>query len=151
MTDPTPPIPPAPPTHEAVAAVLIAAADGAPLLADQPVSELHWGLQRVDTASGWQLGIWWRQQIMGPLHSATAPDGGRWIYGCGRWPDWLAGSEAVVLDPLAHLLTADQRQRLQDRLLSCNCWPAVELPSLPEPPLLSEIFPEGEVWDLMPS
>jgi len=52
MTDPTPPIPPAPPTHEAVAAVLIAAADGAPLLADQPVSELHWGLQRVDTAAG---------------------------------------------------------------------------------------------------
>ena len=122
-------------TNETIAAALIAAADGAPLLADRPVAELGWGIQRVDLASGWQLRVWWREgPTMGPLHSAVAPDGRRWVYGCSRWPDWLAGSEAVVLDPIRHLLDDEQRERLRVRLLTCNCWPPVELVSMPTPP-----------------
>lgn len=112
------------PDREALAAVLIAAADGAALVADRPVAEVRWGLQRVDLASGWQLSVWWLpDEQLGPLHEAVAPDGGVWGYGCDRWPDWLAGPEAVVLDPLRHLISDDQRERLRVRLLSCSCWP----------------------------
>jgi hypothetical protein len=40
----------------------------------------------------------------------------------------------VVLDPLRHLISADQRQRLEQRLLSCCCWPEPDMP--PRPALL---------------
>ena len=113
------------PTREALAAVLTAAAAGAPLVADRPVAEVRWGVQRVDMASGWQLAIWWHADgLMGPLHGAVAPDGGEWTFGCDRWPDWLAGPDAVVLDPIEHLLDGEQRERLRARLLACSCWPA---------------------------
>ena len=113
------------PTREALAAVLTAAAAGAPLVADRPVAEVRWGVQRVDMASGWQLAIWWHADgSMGPLHGAVAPDGGEWTFGCDRWPDWLAGPDAVVLDPIEHLLDGEQRERLRARLLACSCWPA---------------------------
>ena len=112
------------PTRDALAAVLTAAAAGAPLVADRPVAEVRWGVQRVDMASGWQLAIWWHADVMGPLHGAVAPDGGEWTFGCDRWPDWLAGPDAVVLDPIEHLLDGEQRARLRARLLDCSCWPA---------------------------
>jgi hypothetical protein len=119
MTD----LPPRP-TSEAVAAALIAAADGAPLLADHPVTPDDFGLQRITMANGWKLAIWWSLgQQMGPVHQATSPEGLHWVYGCARWPDWLAGPEAVVLDPIRHLLSDEQRERLRARLLSCSCWP----------------------------
>ena len=124
---------PAPPSRAALAAVLVQAADGAPLLADRSVSAVDWGLQRIDLASGWSLRIWWSRGLeMGPLHGALAPDGGCWTYGCDRWPDWNAGPAAVVLDPLTHLITPEQRERLRQRLLTCRCWP--EPDPLPLPP-----------------
>jgi hypothetical protein len=73
------------------------------------------------------------------LSSATAPDGGHWSYGCDRWPDWNAGPDAVVLDPLTHLITAEVREQLRRRLLAGNCWPERELPPRPEPPSMAEI------------
>lgn len=130
------------PTSEAVAAALIAAADGAPLLADQPVSELVHGPQRITMANGWRFAVWWHPcERMGPLHEAVSPEGLRWIYGCARWPDWDAGPAAVVLDPIRHLLSDDQRARLRVRLLTCSCWPAPIQQPLPEPP---ELTPEQE-------
>lgn len=118
-------------------------------MADRPVDEISHGLQRVDLANGWQLVIWWIGGRMGPLHQARGPAVQMhqpassevqmhqpaadtvqvWTYGCDRWPDWSAGPEAVVLDPLVHLLTPAQLQRLEDRLQCCSCWPApVPLP-----------------------
>jgi len=115
------------PDREAMAAVLAAAAAGAPLVADRPVSEVRWGVQRIDMANGWQLAIWWHADgVMGPLHGAVAPGGGEWVYGCDRWPDWLAGPDAVVLDPIEHLLTDEQREQLRARLMACSCWPQPE-------------------------
>jgi len=145
MAERTPPQPPPRPTSEAVAAALIAAADGAPLLADQPVAELVHGTQRITMASGWRFGVWWSpDEVMGPLHEATDPAGLRWIYGCARWPDWEAGPAAVVLDPIRHLLTDDQRTRLRARLLTCSCWPAPIQHAGPEPPTMDQIM---KAWD----
>ena len=127
------------PTSNAVAAALIAAADGEPLLADRPAAELVHDLQVVTMASGWRLEVWWRDGLIGPLHAATSPQGLQWCYGCARWPDWEAGPAAVVLCPIRHLLSDEQRARLRARLLSCSCWPVPERPALPEPPPLSEL------------
>jgi hypothetical protein len=80
------------------------------------------------------------------LWAATAPDGGIWSFGCDRWPDWLAGPAAVVLEPLRHLLTDEQRKRLQQRLLTCSCWPEPDPLPEPEPPTMAELFPEDEAW-----
>jgi hypothetical protein len=137
---PAPIEPPAPPSRAALAAVLAQAAEPeCALLADRPVSLNWWaGMQRVDLASGWSLRIWWLSDgRMDKLHGALAPDGGVWTFGCDRWPDWDAGPEAVVLEPLRHLLTDEQRERLQQRLLTCSCWP--EPDPLPEPPSMAQI------------
>ena len=139
MADPTQP--PTPPSRAALAAVLAQAAEGEPLLADRPVY-LNWlaGKQRIDLANGWSLRIWWGHGgQLDYLESALAPDGAYWTYGCDRWPDWNAGPDAVVLDPLEHLITAEQREQLRQRLLTCNCWPERELPLRPEPPPVAEI------------
>jgi hypothetical protein len=129
---------PAPPSRAALAAVLAQAAEaGCALLADRPVMGINWGLQRIDLASGWSLRVWWRNGEVGPLHSALAPDGGYWTWGCDRWPDWDAGGVAVVLDPLTHLITPEQREQLRQRLMDCSCWPTPE--PLPEPPSMAEI------------
>jgi len=93
------------------------------MLADRPVAEISHGLQRVDLASGWQLVIWWRDGQMESLHQATGPQGQQWTYGCDRWPDWSAGPDAVMLDPLVHLLDPVRREQLRGRLLACSCWP----------------------------
>ena len=85
-----------------------------------------WGLQRLDTVSGWQLAVWWVRGELGPLHQAIDPDGLEWIHGCARWPDWSPGS--VPLDPITHLLTSDQRQQLESRLRTARCWPAPPAP-----------------------
>jgi hypothetical protein len=108
------------------------------LLADRPVSEACGGAQRIDLANGWRLSLWWLPgQCLHRLWAATAPDGGCWTWGCDRWPDWNAGPEAVVLEPLRHLITPEQRERLRLRLLTCSCWPEPE--PLPEPPSMAEI------------
>ena len=129
-----------PPTRAELVAVLRQAGGPEPLLADRPVAEIEWGLQRVDMASGWQLWLWWRGGEMGPLHAARAPGGGRWSYGSDRWPDWLAGPDAVPLDPIAHLLEDDDRDRLRARLLSCSCWPAPDPLPPPEPPSMAGLI-----------
>ena len=150
MTDPTQP--PTPPSRAALAAVLVQAAEGEPLLADRPVS-LNWlaGKQRIDLANGWSIYVWWRHGgQLDYLESALSPDGFRWTWGCDRWPDWEAGPAAVVLDPLEHLITPEVREQLRQRLLTCNCWPEREHPPRPEPPLMAEIN-ERFPFDLMAS
>jgi hypothetical protein len=47
------------------------------------------------------------------------------------------GRDAVVLEPLQHLLTPEQREQLLQRLLSCSCWPEPDPP--PEPPSMAAI------------
>jgi hypothetical protein len=107
------------------------------LLADRPVSDAG-GAQHIDLANGWRLSLWWHPGADTCfLVGALAPDGGCWTWGCDRWPDWLAGPEAVVLEPLRHLLTDEQRERLQQRLLACSCWPEPDAP--PEPPSMAWI------------
>jgi hypothetical protein len=124
---------PAPPSRAALAAVLAQVAEGEPLLADHMPDENDWVTQRIDLASGWSLWVHWVPgPIMERLFAAQAPDGARWTYGCDRWPDWNAGPAAVVLDPLQHLITPEQRERLRQRLLNCRCWP--EPDPLPAPP-----------------
>jgi len=141
---PDPIEPPAPPSRAALAAALAQAAEGEPLLADRPA--LDWGLQRIDLANGWSLRIWWHHGQIGPLHGALAPDGGCWTWGCDRWPDWLAGPDAVVLDPLEHLITPEQREQLRQRLLTCTCWPEPDPLPETELPTMTELFPEDEAW-----
>ena len=124
---------PAPPSRAALAAVLIQAADGEPLLANRPVDPIDWCTQRVDLQNGWSLWVWWDPDaVMAFLGYAVAPNGTIWSYGCDRWPDWNAGPAAVVLDPLTHLISPEQRERLRQRLLTCRCWP--EPDPLPAPP-----------------
>ena len=136
MTDPT--LPPAPPSRDALAALLTQAAEGEPLLADRPVSEVGWGLQRIDFANGWRLCVWWLPgERLDRLWAASAPDGGIWTYGCDRWPDWQAGPGAVPIEPLDHLITPEARERLRQRLLTCSCWP--DLDPAPPPPSMAEI------------
>ena len=133
MTD----LPPRP-TSQAVAAALARAADSEPFLADLPVACIWWGLQTIDTVSGWQLVVWWVSGELGPLHRAIDPAGLEWVHGCARWPDWSPGS--VPLDPIAHLLTGDQRQQLEARLRTARCWPAPPAPAGSVLPVLSIDF-----------
>ena len=142
MPDPTPAAeeslatPPAPPSRAALAAVLAQAAEAEPLLADRPAAA-GW-CQRVDLANRWSLWVWWLAgDQLDRLWAARAPDGGTWTFGCDRWPDWNAGPGAVPLEPLDHLITPEQRERLRQRLLSCSCWPEPE--PLPEPPEMAWI------------
>ena len=132
MTDPIET--PAPPSRAALAAVLAQAAESEPLLANEPLIS-DWITQRVDMANGWRLWFWWLPSgQLDRLWAATAPDGAHWSYGCDRWPDWDAGPDAVVLDPLQHLINAEQRERLRQRLLTCSCWPEPDpLPVSPPP------------------
>ena len=141
---------PPPPTHQAVAAALVRVAAGEAFLASVQPAEDDWITQRLDTVTGWQLAIVWRQGELGPLASAIDPVGRHWSYGCGRWPDWNAGPDAVVLDPIRHLLTEEQRLCLRLRLLQAICWPAVEPPARPDVPSLDECIDEW-LWILQPS
>jgi len=139
---------PAPPNRAALAAVLAQAVEpDCALLADRPPMA-GWA-QRVDLASGWSLWIWWSSQDeMDRLWGAKAPDGAYWTYGCDRWPDWNAGPDAVVLDPLTHLLTPEQREQLRQRLLTCSCWPEPDPLPEPLPPTreeLAALFPVEEM------
>ena len=122
------------PTSATVAAALVRAADGEALLADRSAAVTWWGVQHLDTVSGWQLAVWWVRGRLGPLHRAIDPAGLEWIHGCARWPDWSPGS--VPLDPIEHLLTSEQRQQLQARLSTALCWPAPQAPMASIMPLL---------------
>ena len=124
------------PTSAAVAAALVQASDSEPFLADRPVGDCC-GLQVIDLVSGWQLSLWWTDGKLGPLHRAIDPAGLEWVYGCARWPDWSAGPDAVVLDPIAHLLTDYQRQQLEARLRAAVCWPPAPMPVGSVMPLLN--------------
>jgi hypothetical protein len=145
-----PPETPAPPTGEQLAEVLLAAADGAILLADRPGRDIDSGHQRVDVLAPalgglWRLLLWWDGRWWDPgdrlqrLSSAVAPGGGWWGYGCQRWPDWDAGPAAVILNPLQHLMSDGDRDRLRVRLLDCRCWPPLPQPRWNAPPI-------GEIW-----
>jgi hypothetical protein len=146
--DTTPPAPP-PPSGDAVAAALIAVASGAvpveawPVRADEPLDR-----QQVWAGNGWRFAFWWQLGVLHRLAVALAPGGGRWEYGCGRWPDWTAGPDAVVLDPIHHLLTPEQHAQLQARLLECpqRLRPAVPEYFLRPWPSLNETFPPDEDW-----
>jgi hypothetical protein len=98
----------------------------------------------------WRLLLWWDGRWWNPedrlqrLSSAVGPGGGLWGYGCQRWPDWDAGPTAVVLDPLRHLISEADRERLRLRLLDCRCWPALPQPRLVAPPI-EEIWSEDEL------
>jgi hypothetical protein len=135
--------PPAPPSRAALAAVLAQAAEDEPLLADQPGGGLR--LQRVDLANGWRLGVLWFLGDQPALRSASAPDGAYWSHGCDRWPDWGAGPDAVVLEPLQHLITPEQRERLRQRLLTCSCWPEPDPLPVPPPPTREQL---DALWDV---
>ena len=131
---------PAPPSRVALAAVLAQAAEGEPLLANRPVPSFDWFTQRVDMANGWKLWIWWWPDgQMELLLSAIAPDGAYWSHGCDRWPNWDAGPDAVVLNPLQHLITPEQREQLQQRLLTCSCWPEPDPLPVPPPPTREQL------------
>ena len=132
----TPDLPPRPTSH-AVAAALGRVCNSEQFLADRPVADCLWGIQTIDTLTGWQLSFWWVRGELGPLHRAIDPAGLEWIHGCARWPDWSAGPEAVALDPITHLLTDHQRQQLEARLRTARCWPAAPAPRASVLPLLN--------------
>lgn len=144
----TQPDPPRPPS-EAVAAALVRVADGEPALLHRPWQEGR-GLLWLDTLSRWRLAIWWMGEALGPLHWAADPAGLQWVHGCARWPGWDAGPDAVALDPIAHLLTAEQRARLQAVVMALPCWPEPEQPPPRPHPPLSELFSPDDL-DLIPS
>ena len=114
------------PSRAALAAVLVLVAQGEPLLADQPAADTKHGRQRIDLANGWVLVVWWGADEIGPLAEAFSPQGEHWAYGCDRWPNWAAGPDAVVLDPLVHLISSEQRLAIAARLQNCCCWPRPE-------------------------
>jgi hypothetical protein len=132
-----------------VAAALLAVASGAvpveawAVRADEPLDR-----QQVWAGSGWRFAFWWQLGVLHRLAVALAPGGARWEYGCGRWPDWTAGPDAVVLDPIHHLLTTEQRAQLQARLLGCRQRPRPPVPEyFTRPwPSLDETFPADEDW-----
>jgi len=135
---PDPIDPPAPPSRADLAAVLAQAAEpDSALLADEPGG--HERVQFVDMANGWRLGVLWSLGDQPALWNALAPDGAYWSYGCDRWPNWAAGSDAVVLDPLTHLITPEQRERLRQRLLTCSCWPEPDPLPTPPPPTREQL------------
>ena len=103
-----------------------------PAVVNRSVEDLGWGLQSIRLVSGWRLRVWWLDDgTMGPLSGAKAPDGRTWVLGCDRWPDWLAGSQSEVLDPLQHLVTPLDRLAITELLRVAE---VVEPPMLPDPP-----------------
>lgn len=134
-------IPPAPPSRAALAAVLTQAAEpDSALLADRPVPLNDWATQRVDTANGWSLFIDWEPGgKMTFLAFASSPEGAEWSHGCDRWPDWNAGPDAAVLEPLQHLIPPEVRGRLRRRLLACCCWPEPDPLPVPVPPTREQL------------
>lgn len=162
MPRPTPPpdaAPEDPPVvhREQLARVLEAAATDAAVIGDRQGQAIGWGLQVVSVVAPrgrlWELLLWWEADgRLGSLAGAVAPDGGRWSPGCDRWPGWEAGADSVPLEPLRHLLSQEQRERLRARLWACVCWPAPEQPIRPPPPTMAELFPlNGDWWEALPS
>lgn len=131
------------PTSAAVAAALTRTSESEPFLADRQVAAIWWGLQTVDTMSGWQLTVWWVRGDLGPLHRAVDPAGLEWVHGCARFPDWQAGPESVALDPIEHLLTSEQRLQLAQRLKAARCWPPAPMPRASVLPL---VVIDDEAW-----
>lgn len=141
-------MPPARPSREALAAALAQAAESEPMLAHRSVDPWNFPMQQVDMANGWVFWFWWTtDQQLATLLKARASDGTVWDWGCDRWPDWDAAAEAVNLNPLEHLISPEQRERLQERLLNCNCWPEPD-PLPPLPPINLQAYYEGECYPL---
>lgn len=136
------------PTRRELTAALLAAAEDAPLLANASPAAIGWGTQLIDVATTgglWRLRVWWQpEELLGPLSAATGPGRRLWCYGCDRWPHWDAGATTVVLDPLRHLLSGEQRERLRERLLHCSCWPSEDPLGGMVPPLANQIWTPEE-------
>lgn len=124
----------------------VASGEDVPIV-NRSVDSIGWGCQSVRLASGWRLRVWWFFcGAMGPLSGAMAPDGRRWDYGCDRWPDWEAGSKAVILDPFRHLITPEQREMIAERLSVAEVQPPPEIEV--EAPLLGEIWTDEELIEM---
>lgn len=118
------PTPAVRPTREALAAALRQVIDPAqPIAVDQTPDETGSYQQQLVTVAGWRLLIMWREGAILHLSQAWGPGGAHWSYGCDRWPDWTAGSDAVPLCAIGHLLAPLERAALQRRLLAAPCTP----------------------------
>ena len=117
------------PTREALAEALRQVVDPAqPIAVDQTPDETGSYQQQLVTLPGWRLLIMFRHGAILHLSQALGPGGTYWEYGCDRWPDWTAGSDAVLLCPIAHFLAPLERAALQRRLLAEPSTPPPQLP-----------------------
>lgn len=105
-------------------------------------------VQFVKLASGWRLAVWWLsgtpEGSLGPLAAARSPDGRRWVFGCDRWPDWDSAEQALVLDPLQHLITPLERASLEELLRSAVPVKRPE-PAPVDAPAVEDIWTEAEL------
>ena len=123
------PTPAVRPTREALAEALRLAIDPAQVIAvDFTPDETGSYQQQMVTVAGWRLLIMWQEGAILHLSQAWGPGGVHWSYGCDRWPDWTAGSDAAMLCPIGHLLALLERAALQRRLLAEPCTLPPQLP-----------------------
>ena len=123
------PTPAVRPTREALAAALRQVINPAqPIAVDQTPDETGSYQQQLVTVAGWRLQVMWREGAILHLSQAWGPGSVHWAYGCDRWPDWTAGSDAVPLCPIRHLLPPLERAALERRLLAEPCTPPPQLP-----------------------
>ena len=117
------------PTREALADALRQVIDPAQAIrVDSTPFETSTYQQQLVTVPGWQLLIMFRHGTISHLSQAWGPNGVHWACGCDRWPDWTAGTDAVLLCPIRHLLTPLERAALERRLLAEPCTPPPQLP-----------------------
>lgn len=126
------------------------------IIANKRGDQIYWGHQWVELimvegwAGWWRFGFFWNhrcwneEDYLERLSVAITPDGSRWEYGCDRWPSWDDGSSAVILEPLRHLLTPEERMAINNRLLVCPCWPE-ELQLQVNAPPLDQIWTPEEL------
>lgn len=140
-TDWKPPEDPPRPSRDELAATLRNLAGGEDCTVSRDIAPPC--MQFVRLASGWRLAVWWLSGCdggsLGPLSGAIAPDGRRWIYGCDRWPDWHAAEQAIILDPLRHLVTPLERAAIEAVLRAA---PLAE--QQPHPPIAPQSV--DEIW-----
>ena len=123
------PTPAVRPTREALTEALRQVADPAqPIAVDQTPDETGSYQQQLVTVAGWRLQIMFRHGAILHLSQAWGPSGIHWSFGCDRWPDWTAGTGAMMLCPIQHLLAPLERAALQRRLLAEPCTPPPQLP-----------------------
>lgn len=136
------------PIHTELTAALIIAATDPTLEAHALPRVIGYGSQRVKS-NGWRFIFWWDDRWwdepkLDGCFFAIGPDNQRWEYGADRWPSWDAGPDAVPLQPLRHLLNGEQYDQLRAQLLVCPCWEE-NVPAMPEPPALADIWTKDEL------